>query len=254
MNFFAFHIGDYLAHTGHLTPIEDIIYRRMLDLYYLRETPLPCDTLEIAKLIRMRDHVVECESVLKEFFKKSDIGWSHGRCDFEISEAQCKRMKAKESAAQRWDSGRNANAMRTHTKGNATNPNPITNPNSKHTDEYPEEFIELWNAYPKRPGANKKSAFNAWLSRLKKGFSKEDILDGVIRYARYCEALNTEPQYIKQPATFLGPQDHFLSDWTVTKSSGGVNGKTRESVVAAFTGNTGRGESAVFDGSSYRVD
>ena len=35
MNYYPFHVGDYIAHTAHLHPLEDIAYRRMLDLYYM---------------------------------------------------------------------------------------------------------------------------------------------------------------------------------------------------------------------------
>jgi uncharacterized protein YdaU (DUF1376 family) len=43
MNYYPFHVGDYAAHTAHLEPMEDLAYRRMLDAYYLRESPLPVD-------------------------------------------------------------------------------------------------------------------------------------------------------------------------------------------------------------------
>ena len=50
MNYYPFHLGDYAAHTAHLEPMEDLAYRRMLDLYYRTEKPLPLDTAEIARL------------------------------------------------------------------------------------------------------------------------------------------------------------------------------------------------------------
>ena len=34
MHFYQFNIGDYASHTRHLNPIEDIAYRRLLDIYY----------------------------------------------------------------------------------------------------------------------------------------------------------------------------------------------------------------------------
>ena len=40
MNYYPFHIGDYASHTRHLTLMEDLAYRRLLDLYYLHERPL----------------------------------------------------------------------------------------------------------------------------------------------------------------------------------------------------------------------
>jgi hypothetical protein len=32
LNFYDFHIGDYASRTGHLEPMEDLAYRRLLGL------------------------------------------------------------------------------------------------------------------------------------------------------------------------------------------------------------------------------
>lgn len=98
MNYYPFHLGDYTSHTAHLEPMEDLAYRRLLDQYYLREGPLPCDIQTTAKLIRMRSMVADVESVLKEFFTLTDEGWRHERCDTEIDRMQDKQAKAKASA------------------------------------------------------------------------------------------------------------------------------------------------------------
>lgn len=218
MNFYPFHIGDYLSHTAHLEPMEDLAYRRMIDLYFVREGCLPVDPLEVAKLIRLRGELEVVKSVLLEFFTETPEGWANTRCDYEIGEAQSKRMKAQQSAAKRWESEGNANAKPSHTEGNApiTNPNPITNPKgkSKTAVSYPEAFEQVWSEYPSRPGASKKDAFKAWDARVKEGVDPESIRLGVIRYAAYCTKLETDPQFIKQPTTFFGPGEHFLSDWT----------------------------------------
>lgn len=132
MNYYPFHIGDYAAHTGHLDPLEDVAYRRAIDAYMLTEAPLPTDPADVARRIRMRDHVAVVESVLREFFKLTPEGWRHSRCDAEIAKVQSKSEKASTSAALRWkgkrnadakptDTGVDANAMRTHTEGNAPN-------------------------------------------------------------------------------------------------------------------------------------
>jgi len=99
MNYYPFHLGDYAAHTGHLEPLEDLAYRRMLDSYYLREAPLPADPVEVARLIRMRQNMAEVEAVLREFFQFTEDGWSHARCDEEIERMQDKQAKARASAA-----------------------------------------------------------------------------------------------------------------------------------------------------------
>jgi uncharacterized protein YdaU (DUF1376 family) len=98
VNYFPFHIGDYAAHTGHLEPMEDLAYRRLLDLYYLREAPLPADIMVTAKLIRMRTMVDAVEAVLREFFELSESGWSHGRADEELN-----RMREKKDASEERD-------------------------------------------------------------------------------------------------------------------------------------------------------
>ena len=98
MNYYPFHVGDYAAHTSHLDPLEDLAYRRMLDLYYLRECALPHDPAEVARLIRMRGNVAEVTVVLREFFTEIEGGWANGRCDEEILRMQDKQLKAKASA------------------------------------------------------------------------------------------------------------------------------------------------------------
>ena len=80
--------------------------------------------------------------------------------------------------------------------------------------DYPELFDEAWDHYPPRQGANKRNAFKAWSARVKAGVDPSVILQGVKRYADYCKASGTEPRYIKQPNTFFGPDEHYLSDWT----------------------------------------
>lgn len=92
--------------------MEDLAYRRMLDLYYRTEKVLPCDVSEIARLIRMRDDEATIRDVLNEFFTRTDAGWSHVRCDAELSKMQDKQAKAKASA-QASVNARSTNAQRT---------------------------------------------------------------------------------------------------------------------------------------------
>lgn len=99
MNYYPFHVGDYIAHTAHLDPLEDIAYRRLLDLYYMQEQPLPADHGKLARLIRMRDYVEVVAIILDEFFLLTDEGWRHDRCDCELEKIAEKSQKARESAA-----------------------------------------------------------------------------------------------------------------------------------------------------------
>ena len=70
-------------------------------------------------------------------------------------------------------------------------------------------------AYPSRTGHSKSEAFKAWKARIADGEAVETILQGISRYAAYCEANHTEPRFVKHAATFFGPDRHYLNDWTV---------------------------------------
>ena len=123
MHYYQFNIGDYQSHTAHLSEIEDLAYRRMLDWIYLHEKPIPNEINEVARNIRMRTHCESIAIVLQEFFTRSDVGWISDRVQREIAKAGDKSRKASESARARWD----ANALRTQFESNAThNTLPIT--------------------------------------------------------------------------------------------------------------------------------
>ena len=84
-----------MSHTVHLSLMEDLAYRRCLDIYYLHEKPLPEDATEVARLIRMPEHKPEVVQVLKEFFTHDvGTGYVHKRTDEEITKYQAKIQAA----------------------------------------------------------------------------------------------------------------------------------------------------------------
>jgi len=109
---FMFHIGDYYAHTAHLSPMEDLVYRRLIDLYYLHEEPLKGTPEHLARQIRLRDQTKAVATILEEFFQKEEGGggvpdnsWRMKRCDEEIVKFQDMREGGKKGAAIRWAKG-----------------------------------------------------------------------------------------------------------------------------------------------------
>jgi uncharacterized protein YdaU (DUF1376 family) len=83
MNFYPFHIGDYLSHTNHLSNEEDLAYRRMIDIYYQSEQPFN-DRSTLARRIRTSVEIVDV--ILHEFFVLEDDGcWHNKRVDEEIA-------------------------------------------------------------------------------------------------------------------------------------------------------------------------
>jgi uncharacterized protein YdaU (DUF1376 family) len=126
MNYYEHHLGDYARDASHLSMLREGAYRRLLDVYYGRERPLPPDPDDYHDLARCvskaeRDAV---DYVLRKFFDLREDGWHQKRCDEEIIRFRAKSEAAKASANARWShNGRNANAsangMRPHSEGNA---------------------------------------------------------------------------------------------------------------------------------------
>ena len=149
MNFYPFHIGDYAAHTRHLSFMEDLAYRRLIDQYYLDECPLKGEPSFIARRIGMSDFSSDVQYILEMFFEKIDDLWVSKRCEDEIAKY---RVKA--------DSARNANRIKSEKKSalkselksepnqNVTkNQEPITKNHIK-TIQAPEGVsIEIWNDF-----------------------------------------------------------------------------------------------------------
>ena len=126
MHYYQFNIGDYRRDTAHLSHLEHGIYRSLIDTYMLEESPLPGDMKELERkhLIRTSNEKKALRNVLKDFFKFDNSMFLHSRCDEDIISYRDKSLKASKSAKKRWE--KDANAVRTHSEGNA-NHKPLTN-------------------------------------------------------------------------------------------------------------------------------
>ena len=152
MHYYQFHIGDYKSHTHHLSPMEDLAFRRLLDFYYLHE--LPIKQREIARKIGLVEHEQEVLTVLDEFFVSTSDGYVLPRADEEITRYRRMSEKGKEGAVKRWHKGgdsppiRDPNGIPIATN----NHKPITNnqePKKKTTAVAAPEGVssELWDAF-----------------------------------------------------------------------------------------------------------
>ncbi|BBE77572.1 MULTISPECIES: helix-turn-helix domain-containing protein [Phytobacter] len=95
--------------------------------------------------------------------------------------------------------------------------------NRSSKENYSNDFEQAWQAYPKRAGGNSKAAaWKAWKARIKDGVTTVAMLDGVNRYAAYVRATGSAgTQYVKQAATFFGPDRHFDEPWQAPSAPGG---------------------------------
>lgn len=88
-----------------------------------------------------------------------------------------------------------------------TKNNNIKNNNTKNNNTYSVHFEEIWSAYPRKK--EKARAYKCYKARLEDGYSEEQLLDAVKRYAEECKRLKTEERYIKHLGTFFGPSTPF---------------------------------------------
>ena len=214
MHYYQFNIGDYKSHTEHLTEMEDLTYRRLLDWYYLHESPIPLDELEVARQIRMRSHSDCIAVVLREYFERTDDGWIHHRANKELAKAGDKSQKASESAKVRWNKQKDANALQPHCESNATQ-------NTEHiTQDTVHKKKATVVACPSDVG---EQVWQDWLSlrKLKKASVTETVVNGA-----------------RQEANKLGwPLEKFLAEWC-TRGSQGLKAEWVKDQSMSRTGQT----------------
>ena len=85
MHYYQFNIKTYSYATKHLSNMEDLAYRRLIDLYYDGEKPLANDIKKLAKKIGMREFQAEIKEVLSEFFLADGDTFMHEKADKEIA-------------------------------------------------------------------------------------------------------------------------------------------------------------------------
>ena len=214
MHYYQFNIGDYKSHTEHLTEMEDLTYRRLLDWYYLHESSIPLDELEVARQIRMRSHSDCIAVVLREYFERTDDGWIHHRANKELAKAGDKSQKASESAKARWNKQKDANALQPHCESNATQ-------NTEHiTQDTVHKKKATVVACPSDVG---EQVWQDWLSlrKLKKASVTQTVVNGA-----------------RSEANKLGwPLEKFLAEWC-TRGSQGLKAEWVKDQTMSRTGQT----------------
>jgi len=177
MHYYQFHIGDYKSHTHHLSLLEDLAYRRLLDFYFLHEKPIK--HRDVARQIGMREHEEDVMTVLNEFFISTEDGFVSPRADKEIKQYKEFAEAGKRGAAKRWGTPPNGEAI---SPPNATpiatiNQEPIT------TNHKPKRENATSVACP--PDVSQQ-VWDDWvtLRKTKKAPITKTVLDGAIVEAK----------------------------------------------------------------------
>lgn len=108
----------------------------------------------------------------------------------------------------------------------------------KSTEADPPWFAEFKQAYPPRDGEqNWRKAMKAARARIAEGHSPEEFISGAKRYAEHCEANGKlRSQFVKQAATFLGPDKSFLEPWVTARFQPEQRGQDMPAVPANVWG------------------
>jgi len=197
VNFYPFHIGDFASHTRHLSLMEDLAYRRLIDQYYLDESPIKGEPSLIARRIGMSDFSSDVQYILENFFEKNDDLWISKRCDDEIAKY---RLKA--------DSARYANtkktekilALKSELKSEPSQlPTKNQEPRTKNHIKTitPVGFDLFWNAYDKKIG--KPNAIKQWL-KIK---PSDDLVQTIVSKALADAAAKPDAKFRKDPERWL---------------------------------------------------
>jgi len=188
MHYYQFHIGDYRAATAHLTNDEDLAYRRLLDMYYDTETPIPLDIDWVSRRLRLGQDVIE--NVLKDMFKLSVDGYIHTRCDSEIQKYHSKADSARKANQIRWGSEKVLKSDADQILTN--NHKPINN-----NQEYIDRFDIFWKQYPRKVA--KPNALKFWLKIKPDDVVLKKMLDAINQQG----LSSKEIQFVPHPATWL---------------------------------------------------
>ena len=221
MHFYQFHIGDYKSHTHHLSPMEDLAYRRLLDHYYLHEAPIK--QRDIARQIGMREFEQDVLTVLDEFFVSTEAGFINPRADAEIAKFKEFAEAGKRGAAKRWakatpEASLEATLKAGHKGSNGEansppNPTPIATNNHKPITNNQEpslsvapsaldgRFERFWKAYPKKTG--KDAALTAFKKRKPDDKLLNEMIFALGQQKKSPEWLKDGGQFIPNPSTWL---------------------------------------------------
>jgi uncharacterized protein YdaU (DUF1376 family) len=210
MHYYQFNIGDYSSHTSRLSLMEDLAYRRLLDLYYLTEQPFNECLTSVAREIGMPEHKEEIEYILNKFFSLGDGLWVQNRADKEIKVYQSKRKQQSKAGKA------SAEARKTKASEQASNDRSTTvQPNIKqetlntkqetlkdNTSFVNDGFDHWWINYPKK--ADKKKSL-AKFKVITKGWGDERFTEFVNMISKDCKKrfANTEKSFIPNATTYL---------------------------------------------------
>jgi len=179
MNHYPRHVGDITRDTFGLSLTEFGAYDRLLDAYYSSEKPIPhAERYRLTGAVSKADKAA-VDYVMGRYFTEQADGWHQKRADVEIATFRDKSAKASASANAMWNK-RNADAMRTHSDGNASQ-KPVTSNHKPVDQEQSGGAVAPAPAKRSRPmqlpkGWEIPAAWGDWAQQERPDWSSADVL------------------------------------------------------------------------------
>lgn len=181
-------------------------------MYYLSESPIPTETQQVFRRLSARTHEEQnaVEIILNEFFLLSDEGWTHKRCDVEISDYRHKATNSRENGKKGGRPKSMPEPEKTqqvilgnpeHNQNEPERSNALTNKPInllkplKPIDQKSDDFDRFWERYPKKTA--KIEAQKAWKKAKPDLQAVLDALAWQIKSRQWMEG------YVPNPATYL---------------------------------------------------
>ena len=244
MHYYQFNIGDYASHTRYLTPLQDLAYRRLLDLYYLHEKPIPEDNP--ASYIGLNDCSTDVQRVLNDYFILTEKGWINNRADEQIAEYRNKQKSAsmagkksaevrkasKDAVLERPLNERTTTVQLTNNHKPITiNHKPITTDKTTLSSKQDDKGFEtFWEMYPKKVG--KKAAQNVW-RKIDSPITTLELIRAALSWQQLSDQWTKDNgQYIPNPQTYLN-QGRWLDQKTEPTGNQSLSKVGQRAEVAA---------------------
>jgi len=219
--------ADYLRDTLHLSELEDLAYRRLLDSYWINQGPLKDDDDRLRRTIRYTpEQWAEVREAMLEYFPIAADGLRHNvRADKEIVEAMARymrRAKAGSAGGRPRSDDSNAKAMlkpgldpdkamETSNDDDDDDPNPLDSFNGKNGSVvvgngggYEVVFAlakQVRNAIPEKRRGRRLSEIEGYVAKwIGEGYLTGYILDATklaVRQATKDGDVITSPKYIE---------------------------------------------------------
>lgn len=234
---------DFAGATSAWTFVERALYRCLLDAQWTLGS-LPNDEKRLALIAGLGETEFSAAwSMVKTKF--SVVGdclvnerlEEHRTKARELLEQRSKAGKASAAAKQQ----RKVNGRSTSVETELQHPSPSPSirkiaSQSMGDEEFAAKFAEFKALYPKRSGDQRwPSAEKHIRARLREGFTWNEILGGVRRYAEWVRAAGKEgSETVKQAATFVGTDKGFCEEFEIPRVVNGTHqpsGQKRLSAV-----------------------